>query len=113
MSEIANEPLTVGHFLQTLVIEHSGQEHGIRAIDLAAKLGISEREVRRLCTQLRIEGHPICAHPATGYFLAKDHAELWSTIEFLRDRGLHHLQIAAQLAKVPLPDFIGQQKLPT
>lgn len=105
--------ISAADLLQVLLEEHCGHERGITARDLSFRTGLPEREIRSLVTQLRKDGYPVCAHPATGYFLAADAQELQATITFLTDRGVTSLRTAAQLAKQALPDFIGQLKLPT
>ena len=106
-------PLTAADLLQVLARDHTGHERGITAQALSFKTGLAEREIRAHVTALRKEGFPVCAHPATGYFLAADEAELRSTIQFLTDRAVTSLRTAAQLSQQALPDFIGQLKLPT
>lgn len=111
MNDLAN--VNAAAVLQHLALHHTGHEHGITCEALAFRLGISERDVRTLVTELRQDGHAVCAHPATGYFLARDEFELQTTIRFLTDRALKSLLIAAQLKRMPLADLVGQLKLPT
>lgn len=106
-------PINAAALLQVLALNHTGHENGITSETLAFRLGISERDVRTLVTELRQDGHAVCAHPATGYFLARDDNELNTTIRFLTDRALKSLLIAAQLRRMPLADLVGQLKLPT
>ncbi len=92
---------------------HIGVRSGIGAGDLAAATGISERWLRRIISQLREDGTAICGHPHTGYYIAATYAELEESCEFLRARALHSLALEARLRRIPLPELIGQLKLPT
>lgn len=94
-----------------LLADHQGRERGIKCADLAAKAGISEREVRKLVSALRRDGTAICAKPKTGYFLAVTPAELNESCEFLHRRALHSLLLASRIQNVSLPDLVGQLKL--
>lgn len=70
-----------------------------------------QRKVRELVEQLRREGHPICATPRDGYFLANTAEELDETCRFLRERALTSLVQIAQLRRKPLPELMGQLAL--
>lgn len=78
-----------------------------RALPLAAH----ERAVRKLVEELRHEGHPVCATPADGYFLAETAAELEETCAFLRSRAMTSLVQIARLRKLALPEYLGQLAL--
>ncbi|MCC7484581.1 MAG: hypothetical protein IT529_06285 [Burkholderiales bacterium] len=71
------------------------------------------RQVRKLVSELREEGVAICAHPSTGYFIAATPAELETCCQFLRARAMHSLVLEARLRKIPLPELLGQMRLPT
>lgn len=98
---------------------HIGRMRGVTVTALAREvLGIEptrgdERVVRRLVVELRLEGHHVCAHPGSGYYLAESHDELEGTIAFLRDRALSSLQQIAAMKRVSVPDLWGQLRLPT
>lgn len=92
---------------------HQGKENGVKARDLAAAAGMSEREVRHQVSALREEGIAICGHPRTGYFVAATAEELETTVEYLKSRAMHSLRLASRLTKIPLLDLIGQLKLKT
>jgi hypothetical protein len=86
---------------------HLGQAKGIHVKDLVMHLTgelatseAMERGVRKLVTELRLEGNPICAHPAHGYFLAETPAELEHTCNFLRSRALSSLVAYNRLKKI-------------
>ena len=102
----ANRMLSV---LQT----HIGADKGITAIALAGRLGLPERKIRHLITELREDGIAVCGHPAHGYYIAETAEELEATIDFLKGRALCSLQLASRMSKVPLPDLLGQLHLPT
>lgn len=97
--------------LNKLSLWHVGQHYGITVKVLAEAIGVSEREIRFIVTALREDGLAICAHPTTGYFVAANDAELADCIQFLKDRALHSLRLAAKLTKQALPDLVGQLKL--
>jgi biotin operon repressor len=97
----------------TVLQRHIGAGHGITAKELAAAAGITEREVRVQVSALREDGIAVCGHPRTGYFIAETPEELETTVEYLKGRALHSLRLASRLSKIPLPDLIGQLRLPT
>lgn len=110
-------PLHVGaEQMQAILVscltkEHTGRDRGIRADDLAKKLGICTRELRLHVSALRDEGVAIVATPATGYFIARTADELEECCAFLRNRALHSLRIEAKLRKVSLPELLGQMRI--
>lgn len=88
-----------------------GQAHGITAEQLATDMVILPRRLRALISELRLDGMPICGHPATGYYIAETPEELQSTCDFLRSRALHSLFLESRLRKQPLAQLIGQMQL--
>jgi len=93
---------------------HVGEANGIRAKDLAQQLGVHERQLRHLISQLIFErGVAIVGQPSTGYFIAKTPGEISRSVEFHRERALHELKKASVLSNVPLPELLGQLKLKT
>jgi biotin operon repressor len=92
---------------------HIGASHGVTARDLAILTSMSEREVRAQVSALREEGIAVCGHPRTGYFIAATSGELQTTVDYLTSRALHSLRLASRLARIPLPDLLGQLKLKT
>lgn len=92
---------------------HIGQRNGITAHDLAERLGIPERKLREHISALREEGVAVCGHPSTGYYIAANSEEMETTCAFLRSRALHSLHLESRLRNIPLPDLLGQLKLPT
>lgn len=105
--------------LLTALRRHIGRARGITVTALAREvLGHEptrgdERLVRHLVLQLRREGHHVCAHPSSGYYLAADADELDETIAFLRERAMSSLEQIAAMKRISLPDLWGQLKLPT
>ena len=107
------------HALLGALCMHIGRARGVTVTALAREvLGVEpsrgdERLVRRLVVELRLEGHHVCAHPASGYFIAETPAELDESIAFLRERALSSLQQIAAMKRVSVPDLWGQLHLPT
>lgn len=100
--------------LHAMLSRHIGVEHGISAAQLAQALQTNERQVRLWISGLREQGHGICAHPVTGYFIAVNDEELQRYyIDFLRERALHSLRLISIATKTALPDLIGQLRLKT
>lgn len=96
-----------------LLSGHIGRGNGAGVAQLAATLGMSEREVRKLVVALRQDGVAVCGTPKSGYFIAANAEEMQETIEFLKHRALHTLTLASRMSKVPLPDLLGQLHVPT
>lgn len=103
---------TPSQLLSTLA-RHIGKGNGIGVKPLADQLGCEERHIRKLVEALRGEGHAVCAHPRTGYYIAHTAEELQATCDFLHSRALHSLALEAKLKKIPLADLLGQLKLTT
>lgn len=108
--------LTAAAVLQALE-RHIGAGNGIRG-DLLVReiLGdndmTAERHLRQIVNDLRRDGHHICAHPKTGYYLAETAAELDDTCDFLYDRAMASLAQVAAMKRIALPDLRGQLNLP-
>ncbi|HWQ37050.1 MAG TPA: hypothetical protein VNM24_00360 [Burkholderiales bacterium] len=106
-------PPTV-HDLIAALGRRVGEARGIRAAELAAQLGCSERRLRTLISEaIEEHGTAICGHPSTGYYIAASAEELLRTIAFHRARALHELRKVSRLANIPLPDLLGQLRLET
>lgn len=99
--------------LEMLLMRHIGAERGVTAKAIAEALGCTERLVRELVTELRMDGRALCGHPATGYFIAATKAEIEQTCAFLRRRAMHSLVLESRLSGMPLADLVGQLRLPT
>lgn len=72
-----------------------------------------QRQVREVVVQLRMEGHHICAHPSSGYYMAATAEELDDCCKFLYERAITSLAQVAAMKRVSLPDLRGQLHLPT
>lgn len=99
---------------------HIGKEQGATAQQLVAEIEAagegrtcSTRDLRLLVVSLREQGHHVCAHPRTGYFLAATAEELAETRNFLMHRARCSLRQIAAMDRVSLPDLVGQLHLPT
>lgn len=93
---------------------HRGQAKGIHVkalvMHITGQLDTTEaleRTVRKLVNDLRMEGNPICAHPAHGYYLAESYAELEQTCNFLRSRALSSLKAYSRLKKITNSTLLG------
>lgn len=107
-----SERATRHHLLRALS-GSVGRDNGKSCAALALALGIPERGVRDLVTELREQGIAVCGKPNTGYFIAETAAELEETCAFLRSRAMHSLVLEAKLRNLPLADLVGQLRLPT
>lgn len=99
---------------------HIGRHNGAHIDQLVAEITggdgtepCQQRHVRLVILELRTEGHHICGHPATGYFIAESPEELDATCEFLYQRALASLRQISAMKHIALPDLRGQLKLPT
>lgn len=102
------------HELLAELAHHIGAERGVHVAELARRVRLNPRDVRRLVSLLREDGIAVCGHPSTGYFIAADQEELDRyCLKFLRSRAMHSLRLEARLRRIPLPDLLGQLKLPT
>lgn len=99
--------------LQVLARDHTGRDRGVRAVDLARKVGIDERTLRSLVTVMRDEGQAIVATPESGYYVAETAEEVEECCRFLRSRALKSLLLESRLRNIPLPDLLGQLHLNT
>ncbi len=96
------------HSLLAVMVHHCGRDKAVSSRELADKVGVTERKVRQLVTECRHDGTAICGHPKSGYFVARNQAELEETLDFLRHRALTSLKLASTLGNIPLGDLIGQ-----
>lgn len=102
---------------------HIGQANGISAEDLVQEIiGASgdcdsdlftTRRLRNYISELREEGVAVCGHPRTGYYIAETADELTESCNFLRARAMHSLTLESRLRRIPLPDLLGQLRVPT
>lgn len=105
--------MKTAHDLLTVLARHVGRDNGIQVKYLADELGITDREVRKLVSDLRMSGHAVCGHPRDGYYIAETPEEMEETCQFLRNRALHSLQLESRLRNIPMPDLLGQLHVPT
>jgi hypothetical protein len=59
-------------------------------------------------TECRKDGLAICAHPSSGYFMARTQEEIEETTAFLKNRALTSLVLVAMLEKRAMADVLGQ-----
>ncbi len=91
---------------------HNGRDYGIHIRDLVARIlnsvltsEAAERKVREAIQELRLEKYPICAHPASGYYMAANTKELNETCKFLLDRADTSVQQVAAMKNREAPDL--------
>ena len=93
---------------------HIGKQRGITAKYLVAEVTWKSatpgqcRALRHVIEELRLEGHHICAHPSSGYYIAANVDELNESCEFLLHRAMTSLTQISKMKKVSLPDMRGQ-----
>lgn len=92
-----------------------GANNGQDVKTLVFLLDTTPRAIRNLVSELRIDGHPICAHPKTGYYLASTQEELDATCQYLKERALHSLRLYSKLKHAPIvatirDDFSGPEE---
>lgn len=98
---------------------HIGAGNGTSASNLICEITdggpdpAAERALREVVTQLRLEGHHICAHPSNGYYMAASSEELDATCRFLFERAMTSLQQVSAMKRISLPDLEGQLRLRT
>lgn len=101
------------HDLFSLLTHRIGAQYGTSVKTLSDLLRTTPRQVRKLVSELRMDGIAVCGTPETGYYIAADAEELQQTIDFLKHRALHSLTLASRMSKIPMPDLIGQLHVPT
>lgn len=94
-----------------------GAVNGITATQLVIEMtdrtsAADERRLRDCVVFLRHQGHPVCATPGDGYFIAANDDELNETCQFLYGRAMTGLQQVSAMKKKALPDLAGQLGLP-
>ncbi|MDZ7831653.1 MAG: hypothetical protein U5L07_07860 [Desulfobacterales bacterium] len=110
--------------LLQVMTEHVGRENAIGMGELYDRV-ICEpwthrindtRYLRKLLTELRRDGVPICSSASReggGYYLAAAGSELARYCENLHRRALSLLSREARLKKMTLPELVGQLSLET
>lgn len=114
MLNIASVEITADQVLSVLM-SHKGRGFGLHMRDLVKDVthslqagDVVERKVRDLIQQLRMQGHLICGHPATGYYLAESQQEIDDTCMFLLARVETTIQQIAAMRRVAAPDLYQQ-----
>ena len=97
----------------SIMQNHIGKANAISGEDLARALGTNPRHLRHMTDALIEDGIALCSHPANGYWIAQNAAELEACCQFHRSRALHELAKEAKLRKLTLPDLLGQLHLKT
>lgn len=115
-ADLFNARLTPSRVLAALA-DRRGAANGVSAKRLVCLLtgeesAAGERELRSVIEALRVAGHPVCATPASGYFLANTDEEMNTTCAFLYSRAMTSLRQVAGVKRVALPDLRGQLRLP-
>jgi len=111
-----NKPFDKEEVLNIL-INHIGAKNAASAGELVREItssdsnAVSERLLRYKIRDLRLDGFHVCAHPATGYYMAANEAELNKTCEFLYDRAMASLTQVSKMKRISLPDLRGQLQL--
>ena len=90
-----------------------GEQNGISARDLVVEIAhrestADERRLRQIIEKLRSEGHQVCAHPQTGYYLAASDSELQRTLDFLYRRAMTSMRQISAMNRVAIPELRGQ-----
>jgi len=98
---------TVTQLLNALA-RHQGRGSGIAAAELARRLDVTPRQLRKLISAAREDGIAICGKPASGYFMPVTAEELHETCAFLEHRAMHSLRKLSRMKKVALPVLMGQ-----
>ncbi len=95
--------------------KHVGRANGIHMRDLVARIlntmltsEAAERKAREFVNELRKEGHPVCAHPASGYYIAENTKELDDCCKFLVERSQSTVDQVAAMKGVFVPDLYQQ-----
>lgn len=101
--------MTTCHALINALAPHQGAANGICAEELALRLQVTTRQLRKLISMAREAGIAVCGRPATGYFMPVTADELHATCAFLRQRALHSLRQLNRMKKVALPVLQGQR----
>jgi biotin operon repressor len=97
--------------LLNAMAQHQGAQQGVSARALAEELGMSARRLRHLVTLAREEGHAICGHPTSGYYMPTSPEELQRCIDFLHERAMHSLMLLGRMKRVALPELLGQLRI--
>lgn len=99
--------------LMSVLSHHIGKGNGISAKDLAERMSLTPRQLRKLITEtIEQQNIAICGTPRDGYYVAATGDELIETIEFHDQRAKHELKKCSVLRRM-LGELFGQTHLPT
>lgn len=109
MTDMSTADITKDRVLEVLQL-HKGKCNGIHMRSLVVQVTNQvitsdhlERKVRELVSELRGQGHAICAHPASGYYIAETDKELEDTCRFLLERSQSTVdQVCAMTRALPI-----------
>lgn len=109
---LQDQPITPESVLAALQ-GRVGAANGITATALVIEISdrtsaADERRLRDCVVLLRVQGHPVCATPEDGYFLAANEEDLNRTCRFLLERATTGIRQVAALKQKALPDLAGQ-----
>lgn len=106
-------PHTVLAALQRRIGEANGMTATALTFDITGRQSAAdERRLRDVIVLLRQEGHAVCSHPSSGYFMAANANELTKACTFLVERALTSLRQVSAMKHVAMPDLYGQLGLP-
>jgi predicted DNA-binding transcriptional regulator YafY len=97
--------------LLNLLQAHKGRAKGIKCAALAAQAGITERQARKLISDLRFDGCAVVGTPESGYYLADSADEVTEFTEFHWHRIRHSMAIVSRVTKQSIPALMGQLSL--
>lgn len=85
---------------------HRGVENAVFSRILEECLGIGGRDVRRIISELRKEGKPICSDYHKGYYYAESEADIEDAVKGLKEhaKGVSDTVKNLNVAKVKQPD---------
>ena len=84
---------------------HKGRRSGIKCATLAAQAGITERQARKLISDLRFDGCAVVGTPESGYYLADSADEVTEFTEFHRESLIRKQQSRCSLCPLWLKIF--------
>lgn len=108
--------------LKDELMEHIGRQNAIGMAELyeiiygagwANRIN-DTRAIRKLITELRNEGRPICSVATStggGYYLAAAGSELEEYLKNNERRALRVLARNSRIKKIALPEYLGQMRL--
>ncbi len=101
----------------TALSDHIGEKQGIKGKDLTDLVTgepateATQRCIRKVIEDLRLEGFHICGIPSSGYYMASSESDLNRTCLFMYARAMKTLTQIAAMKHKSLPDLKGQLNL--